>query len=130
MMKTLFTLTLVLLVATAACIVATTMLYTVPPGKASLAITWFVIANISYEMGIVFYNAFLPDIASRDRIGRLSGYGWALGYLVTVFFALPGAVLGAEYLLSEPDSVITEVQTDEKTRERGQQVKDAGMEVE
>jgi UMF1 family MFS transporter len=29
----------------------------------------------------VFYNAFLPTIASPERIGRVSGYGWGLGYL-------------------------------------------------
>ena len=32
-------------------------------------------------MGGVFYNAFLPDVAPPDRIGRVSGYGWALGYV-------------------------------------------------
>jgi UMF1 family MFS transporter len=30
---------------------------------------------------MVFYNAFLPTIASPERIGRVSGYGWGLGYL-------------------------------------------------
>src|SRR3546814_13142968 len=29
----------------------------------------------------VFYNAMLPDIAARARIGRISGWGWGLGYL-------------------------------------------------
>src|SRR3546814_3095651 len=29
----------------------------------------------------VFYNAMLPDIADRARIGRISGWGWGLGYL-------------------------------------------------
>jgi UMF1 family MFS transporter len=45
------------------------------------AIIIFVIANVAFEMGGVFYNAFLPDIAPPDKIGRVSGYGWALGYL-------------------------------------------------
>jgi UMF1 family MFS transporter len=39
-----------------------------------------VVANIAFEMGMVFYNAFLPDIAPPDKIGRISGYGWGLGY--------------------------------------------------
>ena len=30
---------------------------------------------------MVFYNAFLPDIAPRERIGSISGNGWALGYV-------------------------------------------------
>ena len=31
-------------------------------------------------MGIVFYNAFLPDIAPPERIGRISGQAWGVGY--------------------------------------------------
>lgn len=46
-----------------------------------MALVLFVIANIAFEMGGVFYNAFLPDIAPPDKIGRISGYGWALGYV-------------------------------------------------
>lgn len=54
----------------------------------------FVIANVSYELGLIFYNAFLPDLASTKRIGRVSGYGWGLGYaggLVCLALALPFA---------------------------------------
>ena len=43
-----------------------------------------------------FYNAFLPDIATPDRIGRLSGYGWACGYvggLLCLVVAFLGFVL-------------------------------------
>ncbi len=39
-----------------------------------------VIANVGFEIGMVFYNAMLPDLAPRERIGRLSGEAWALGY--------------------------------------------------
>jgi UMF1 family MFS transporter len=35
-----------------------------------------VAANIAFEFAAVFNNAFLPDIAPRDRIGRLSGISW------------------------------------------------------
>jgi len=54
----------------------------------------FVIANVSYELGLIFYNAFLPDLVSKKRIGRVSGYGWGLGYaggLVCLVLALPFA---------------------------------------
>jgi UMF1 family MFS transporter len=40
-----------------------------------------VIANLCFGAAIVFYNAFLPDIASPDRRDRVSSYGFALGYL-------------------------------------------------
>jgi MFS transporter, UMF1 family len=38
------------------------------------------IANLGFEMATVFYNAMLPDLAAPGRVGRLSGWGWALGY--------------------------------------------------
>jgi len=63
------------------CIVGSVQLYGVLPGDVMKGLIWFIIANIAYEMGCVFYNAYLPDIASPDRIGRVSGFGWALGYI-------------------------------------------------
>ena len=63
------------------CAIATTALYTVLPGEVLLALTLFVVANVAYEFGEVFYNAFLPDIASPQRVGRVSGLGWGLGYI-------------------------------------------------
>jgi MFS transporter, UMF1 family len=41
----------------------------------------FIIANLAFGAAIVFYNAYLPDIASEDQRDRVSSYGWALGYL-------------------------------------------------
>ena len=49
------------------------------------ALFWFVIGNVAFETGCVFYNSFLPDLVPRDRVGRLSGYGWALGYVGGLF---------------------------------------------
>ncbi len=84
-----------LLASTIVCVIGAAMLYTVGPGHVTRALTWFVIANIAFEMGLVFYNAFLPDIAPADRIGRISGYGWALGYiggLIALVLALVGFI--------------------------------------
>jgi UMF1 family MFS transporter len=69
------------LMFTLICVVATASLYTVLPGQVLAALTLVVIANIAYEFSCVFYNAFLPDLAAPERIGRISGYGWGLGYL-------------------------------------------------
>ncbi len=41
----------------------------------------YVIANLAFGAAIVFYNAYLPDIASEDQRDRVSSYGWAMGYL-------------------------------------------------
>jgi UMF1 family MFS transporter len=36
---------------------------------------------VAMELGMLFYNALLPRVASVDRIGRVSGWGWASGYV-------------------------------------------------
>lgn len=41
----------------------------------------FIIANLTFGAAIVFYNAYLPDIASEEERDRVSSYGWAMGYL-------------------------------------------------
>ncbi len=86
---------LFLLISTAVCVVGSAALYWVEPGRAVTALLFFVLANVAFEMGMVFYNAFLPDIATPGRIGRVSGYGWALGYgggLVALVVALVALV--------------------------------------
>ena len=73
------------------CIIGSVMLYYPLPGEIYKALTWFVIANIGFEMGSVFCNAYLPNIAPKEKIGRVSGYGWSLGYvggLVSLVIAL------------------------------------------
>jgi len=42
---------------------------------------FFVAANIGFSEGNVFYNAFLPEISNEKNVGRISGLGWALGYV-------------------------------------------------
>ena len=62
------------------CALATAALGLVPAGSGLLAMALFVVANVAFEGAYVFYNAFLTDLAPPERVGRLSGYGWALGY--------------------------------------------------
>jgi UMF1 family MFS transporter len=72
-----------LMVTTVTCCVFTAALAFVAPGGEHallIALTIFVLANIAFEVSAVFYNSFLPDIAPANAIGRISGYGWALGY--------------------------------------------------
>ena len=72
---------LFLLLATAQAVIFTVFLFFMGPGMAVAAAVVFVIANIGFEGANVFYNAFLPEIATSKNIGRISGYGWALGYI-------------------------------------------------
>lgn len=41
----------------------------------------FGFANLTFGAAVVFYNAYLPDIASEDQRDRVSSFGWAMGYL-------------------------------------------------
>ena len=63
------------------CIVFSFMLYFPLKGEMLFALTLFCIANIGFEMGGVFLNAYLPEIAPKNKIGRISGYGWSFGYI-------------------------------------------------
>jgi UMF1 family MFS transporter len=66
---------------TLVCIGSTCLLYFSQPGDTLRTLVLFVLANVAFEMGHVFYNAFLPDVATSRNMGRVSGFGWALGYL-------------------------------------------------
>ncbi|MCA9608369.1 MAG: MFS transporter [Myxococcales bacterium] len=86
-----------LLATTVVCVGATVALFFPEPGgdDAIVAIAIFVVANVAFELGGVFYNAFLPDVAPPELLGRVSGWGWALGYgggLLCMVVALFGFV--------------------------------------
>lgn len=61
-------------------VIFTALLYFPQKGQVIYAMTLYITACICFEMGIVFYNAFLPDIAPPERIGRISGQAWGVGY--------------------------------------------------
>ena len=80
------------------CIIATAMLYFITTGAILAAIILFVIANVGFESGLVFYDAFLPELTAPKNYGRVSGYGFAMGYLgsfVTLAIAYPFIKVGA-----------------------------------
>ena len=64
------------------CIVCTMGLFFMRPDPMFIvpAILLVAVANAGFELGIVFNNAMLPDLVSRDRVGRWSGWAWGLGY--------------------------------------------------
>ena len=50
------------------------------------------IANIGMEGGLVFYNSFLPRIAQKEYLGRVSAWGFMVGYagsIASLLIALP-----------------------------------------
>ena len=50
------------------------------PAFTLVALVLVGISNAAFEFGQVFYNAMLPDVAPRSRLGRISGWAWGLGY--------------------------------------------------
>jgi len=70
------------------CISATMSLYGLQPGMIWQGILLFVVGNVGFEGAIVFYNGFLPQISRPDNIGKISGYGFALGYVGSLFSLL------------------------------------------
>lgn len=59
--------------------VFTALLFFVQKGDIFLGMLFFILAEIGYRSGQVFYNALLPDIATPDEMGHVSGTGWAVG---------------------------------------------------
>ncbi|MBI4169379.1 MAG: MFS transporter [Acidobacteria bacterium] len=59
----------------------TALLGSVGAGDLASGMLLFIVANVGYEGAHVFYNGFLPEIASDEEMGRISGYGWGIGYL-------------------------------------------------
>jgi len=70
-----------LAVTTIGCIVFTALLATVGPGDVALGMIVIVLASFMFGTGENLIAAFLPEIAPQRDMGRISGYGWSLGYL-------------------------------------------------
>ncbi|MDH3658848.1 MAG: MFS transporter [Alphaproteobacteria bacterium] len=64
------------------CVVATALLWYAAPSSDWVLYTLVlvVIANVGLDMAGVFYNAMLNDLVPKERMGRLSGWAWGLGY--------------------------------------------------
>jgi UMF1 family MFS transporter len=70
-----------LLITTVGCVLATALLALTGPGTLALAIALLVISNFCFGSGENLIAAFLPELASSESLGRVSGWGWSLGYL-------------------------------------------------
>lgn len=62
-------------------VICSIMMFFVVEGYIILGFLLFIFANIGFESGLVFYDAFLPNITAKKNFGRVSGYGYAMGYL-------------------------------------------------
>jgi UMF1 family MFS transporter len=77
---------------TATCVVGVSLFSFLEPGMAVQGLVFYVVANVGFEGALVFYNAYLPDIAPRDKQGWVSGLGFGVGYagsIAGLLMALP-----------------------------------------
>ena len=81
----------------ALCVLACAGLWLALPGASDRDLVQIlglvVLASVGAEFATVFNNAMLPGLVAQARLGRLSGYAWALGYLgglVSLGFVLGG----------------------------------------
>ncbi|MCP1673238.1 UMF1 family MFS transporter [Natronocella acetinitrilica] len=82
-----------------ATVVSTCLLYFVAPGFIVLGMILLIISNYAYSIGESFIASFLPDLGPPEDLGKISGFGWALGYVGGLFAAgFTLAFLGAATL--------------------------------
>jgi MFS transporter, UMF1 family len=68
-------------------IISTTLLYFVEPGLVVLGVILIIISNFAYAIGENFIASFLPSLGPPKDLGKISGFGWALGYVGGLFSA-------------------------------------------
>jgi UMF1 family MFS transporter len=59
----------------------TGLLTLVGPGDYWMGAALLIVSNVGFAGSLPFYNSFLPEIAADKDVGKISGYGWGLGYL-------------------------------------------------
>jgi UMF1 family MFS transporter len=77
---------------------ATALMATVEQGMVFRGFILGILGVVGFEGSLVFYNAYLSDIAPRQWQGRISAYGFAVGYagsIVALLVALPFVRMGA-----------------------------------
>ena len=81
------------------------------PGDFNLIVIllFFAIGMIGMEFATIFTNSMLPDLGTREEIGRISGNGWAFGYLgglfalvIMLFFLAESATTGKTFIGMDP----------------------------
>jgi len=80
---------------TGLCIIATALLYFVGAGMITEGMLLFIAANIGFQAGLGFYDAFLKEITNPENYNKVSSAGYAIGYLGSL------AALGAVFILQD-----------------------------
>ncbi len=70
-----------LVITTSGCVLGTALLSLVGPGDLALAFALIVLSNVFFGTGENVAAAFLPELAKGDAMGKVSAWGWSLGYI-------------------------------------------------
>lgn len=70
-----------LVLTTAACVLSTAALALVGPGQVVLGVVLLILSNTFFSYGESLTASFLPELARPEAMGRVSGWGWSLGYI-------------------------------------------------
>ncbi|NDJ78791.1 MAG: MFS transporter [Chloroflexi bacterium] len=95
---------------TTLCITFTALLFFVGEGMILFGMLFFILAEIGYRSGQVFYNSLLPEIADEDEMPHVSGMGWAIGSfggILCLLIVLPLIVLIGGTFIVRSSFVIT-----------------------
>jgi MFS transporter, UMF1 family len=82
-----------LFVSYVGCVALTASLGLVPPGAAAWGMTLFIAAYLFYAAGENFMSSFLPELADHRYMGKVSAFGWTMGYVGGLLCLLGAAVL-------------------------------------
>jgi MFS transporter, UMF1 family len=69
-----------LMLSSIGCVIATALLAMAEPGQVGLAMLLVTVSAIMFSFGENLIAAFLPELVAKEKMGRLSGYGWSVGY--------------------------------------------------
>ncbi len=61
--------------------IGTAALYFTGPNMLIFSLFIFIVTNIFFEIALTLYDSFLVHVSSEKNVGRISGFGWGLGYI-------------------------------------------------
>src|SRR5690606_36082152 len=74
------------------CVICTALMYFTGAGTILFALTLFILSNIGFQTGLALYDAFIPELVEEKYYNKVSGIGYAVGYigsLVSVVLVFP-----------------------------------------
>ena len=73
-------------------VIGTALMYFTGPGTVFYALVLFIVSNTGFQTGLALYDAFIPEMVDEKYYNKVSGIGYAVGYigsLLSVVLVLP-----------------------------------------